>query len=376
MTGVQTCALPIFIGAIIITSALANFTLVYYSALKKALVYAKIQIIQILLISVLSIIFIYIGLSIRGLLFAKLIASLCTITIFLISEKKHIRLSIVSRKLLKKILIYAVPLMLQTTIGIIMMYYGRLLLEHFTSLETFAIYSFFMLLTIQVNQLWSYFNKAWTPKIFSDLESNKNNDGNSVKNNITTAAFIFSFLYLIGIAILIILGKLFLFKLVFKDIYLTHLNILYILLIPPLFSGISIITYPLYYYKNKTHKILYTSLYVIVLNIILTFFLVKYFNEVGAAVSTFIIACFNLLFFIFTYKKLMQIPRQLIGWSITITLVMALNISLLILTNSYVLFTLITLAGAYLAFLKGKLSQKKYLLTLLIKSIPFPNKAS
>ena len=180
-------------------------------------------------------------------------------------------------------------------------------------------------------------------------------------------AFFSSLVYLLAFAFLIIIGELFLFKLVFKEIYLSNIHLFYILLLAPLFAGIYTAAYPLYYYENKTKIILFISLLLSGINIFLTFFMVKFFSQTGAALSYFIMSILMVFSYLFAFKKIMQIPEEIINWSFFLSAVMILAVIALLETSSSILFLIFIILGTILAYKIGGLNKKKYLFFNFLK---------
>jgi len=356
--------LLLFLG-IIFTNSITNFALIHYTALKKAVSYAKLQLFKILFFFVLSLVLVYFGFGISGVFYALLFSSLPVAILFLINERKMVSFQIISPQIMKSITSYGFPLMLYSILGVVVIYFSRLLLDRYTDLATLGVYSFFLMLTLQINGLWSSFNRAWTPEIFSRFLENKE----KVIENIKFMVFFSSFIYLLVIALFIIIGELFFFKLAFKEIYLSNIHLFYILLLAPLFNGIYTAAYPLYYYRNKTKLILFISLLLSVVNILLTLFMVRFFDSTGAAISFFTVAMLSPLIYLLSFKKIMQIPKEIIDWTLILSALMIFNIFILLKTSSLLLFLLITILGAVLAYKIGKLSKKRYLFFGLLKRV-------
>ena len=351
--------------AIIFTNSIVNFAIAHYTALKKAILYAKLQLLKLSFFCFFSLIVVYFGFGILGIFYALLFSSLLVAILFLNDERKMLSLRVISFQTMKDITSYGFPLMLYTSLGVVMVYFSRLLLDRYTDLTTLGVYSFFLMLTLQINGLWSSFNRAWTPEVFSKFLEDKR----KAVENVKFTVFLLSFGYLLAFAFLIILGELFLFKLLFKEIYLSNIYLFYILLLGPLFNGIYIAAYPLYYYENKTKRILFISLLLSGINILLTFFMVKFFSQIGAAISYFLMSTLDSIFYLVAFKKIMKIPSEIIGWTFLLSALMILNIGILLKTSSSFLFLISIILAAVLAYKIGNLSQKKYLFLDILRDI-------
>ena len=104
-----------------------------------------------------------------------------------------------------------------------------------------------------------------------------------------------------------------------------------------MYNSIYTILYPLFYFEEKTYKILYISIITTILNIIVSYFLIKYFSLFGAAISTVIIGFVNLLLYLFLFRKDLDIKKQYFVF-----------ISYLILTSSFSIFCLYYYKSFYL----------------------------
>ncbi|MCK4781636.1 oligosaccharide flippase family protein [Candidatus Parcubacteria bacterium] len=351
--------------AIIFTNSLFNFILVHYAALKKVISYARFQTLKVLSFCFFSLVLVYFGFGILGIFSALLFSSLLIIVLFLIKERRIISFRISSFEGVKNITSYAFPLMLHSSLVIIILYFSRILLDKYTDLVTLGVYSFFLLLVLQVNGLWSSFNRAWLPEVFSKLLDDKK----KAIEKVNSMVFFLSFIYLLGFAFLIIIGELFLFKLILKEVYLTNIHLFYILLLGPLIGAISIALYPLYYYKNETKRILFISILLSGINITLTFFMIKFFRETGAAVSYFIMSSLAAFIYFFVFKNIMPISSKVINWTFFLSIIMAINAALLIKTSSSILFLIFIIISAVLAYKLGDLSKKKDLFFYFFKKI-------
>lgn len=353
-------------SAIIFANSVANFAFVHYAAVKKAIFYTKLQLVKVLFFCSLSLILVYLGFSILGVFYASLFSSLLIGIIFLIQERKLISHQFISQKTIKNMTSYGFPLMVYAVLGVIVTYFGRLLLDKYTNLTTLGVYNFFLMLTLQINGLWGSFNRAWAPEIFSKFLENEKR----TIENVQSMVFLLSFFYLVIVAFLIIFGELFLFKLIFKEIYRSNIHLFYILLLFPLFTGIYTATYPLYYYNKTTTKIiLFISLLISGVNIFLTIFMVKFFSENGAAISLFLIAIFTALIYLLSFKKMMVIPSKIINWTLLLSILMLFNVVILLKTSSSFLFFCFIILGVVLAYKIGNLFEKRYLLLNFIEGI-------
>jgi len=352
-------------AGVISTNTLANFALVHYSALRKASTYAKLQFIKLFLFFSLSLFFVHFGYSIPGILYAYFVSSLVVALFFFTGEYKTVSVKTVAPRLLKDMLFYGFPLLLYSGSNIIVSYFGRLLLDRYTDLATLGIYSFFLSLTLQINGLWSSFNRAWTPEIFTNFSADKK----KAMDQIASMGYAVSFLYLVIVGLFVLAGKLFLFEFLFQAVYLANINLFYILLLAPLFTGIYTVTYPLYYYENKTMRIFFLSFGLAILNIALTFFMTKFYSQTGAALSYLLVSIITVFVFIFPFRKSMAIPNEILRWPVLLSMLTILSILTILISDSSLLFMVTILCGVLMSYHMGKLSQHRHALWGFIKEL-------
>ncbi len=163
-------------------------------------------------------------------------------------------------------------------------------------------------------------------------------------------------------------GELFIFKLIFKDIYLSNLIIFYILLLPPLFSGINTLILPFYYYQKDTRLIFFSSLISWIFNIGTTLILIIYFKEIGAAVAALITSVFNTLAYILIFRKKVNLPGYVIKWTLFLSLASFIAVISLI-KFSLILFLMILILTAIISFRAGNLFQKRTILFNFLKNV-------
>jgi len=352
------------LSTIIFINSLVSLVFVHYSALRKAGMYTGFQLLRALCFSFFSLLLVYMGLGILGVFYAFLFSSMLIVGLFLISEKKTISLSFVSSQTIKNLTSYSFPLMLYSSFGVLALYFSRILLNKYTDLASMGIYSFFLTLTLQINGMWSSFNRAWTPEVFLKfLQGEKE----KVLRNIKLLGVVSSLGYLLILSIFVIAGQMFLFDILFKPEYLSKINLFLIILLGPLFTSIYTVAYPLYYEnEKKTHLIFLTSFINSILTILLNLFFVSYFKETGAALAFFIIYLLTNLTYFFVFKKTIDIPWELIKWSIILSLIMMLNVAIFLILNSHLIFVLINLTTILIGYriIEGEIKDLSFVLSI------------
>ncbi len=354
---------------LVIASSFYNLSLAHFAALKRVFWYAVISIIQtIIFFTVSFLLLLLFHFGIVAILYSLLISYFISSLIFLFKEKSSISLNYFSFNVIKSLLNYSFPMMLYATLGSIIIYDSRIFLDKYANLSILGIYSFFLMLTIQINAIFGTFNKAWTPEIFSQMKENSSKAIEYIKDMV----FFISFSYLVCFCILIIIKQMGIFHLFLNEEYIVHSNIFYILLMAPLFVGIYTAVYPLFYYqKNSTKVIFFISTSLNILDIVLVFFMVKLFGEIGAALSFFIFYALNVFTFLIVFRKSIKISYLIVKWSFFLLALMAIGLTVLLKTSSEALFFVIIFTSAVFAYKYGNIKRHRHTILLLIKRIKY-----
>jgi O-antigen/teichoic acid export membrane protein len=347
------------------TNTATNFIFVHFSAEKKAKLYGQFQLLKTLAFFFLAMALIAVKPEIGSILNAFLLSSLLVIVAFGWKEGRGLfRTRLISRELQGKLLSYCYPLMIYSFVGIVASYFGRIMLDRYTNLVALGIYNFFLMLTLQVNGVWGCFNRAWTPEIFSKLKTDRDN----TYDRITYMSFFLTFVYVTVLAVVILLGGT-VFRYIFKPVYLQNIGLFYLLLIGPLFSGIGIVGYPLFYFENKTRKILALTSIISGLSLILTMLMVKYFGLNGAALSFIVIQALSSLIYFIGFKKDMHVPAAMMEWLLVVTGCSGVMVVLYLYFSSvYILVAGLSII-ALLAYKMGNLARKKQIIYDLLATI-------
>lgn len=346
-------------------SSLYSFGLSHYAASKKVLWYAAISVLQTISFFIFSLLLLFFHFKILGILIALSISYAASALFFAMKEIKNLSFGFFSFSIAKSLLHYAFPMMLYAIFGTIVAYAGRIFLDKYTSLSILGVYSFFLIITLQVNAVWATFNKSWTPEIFSMLQKDKERALKSIE----FVAFFATFMYLLFFAVVIIVKNLGLFALFLKPIYISNMPIFYLLLLGPLFIGIYTAAYPLYYYDKKTNIVLLLSISLNMIDMLLTFFMVKNFSQIGAALAYAISSALSMFVFLLAFRKTMKIPGEIIIFSIALFLGMVLGTYILLKTSSEMIFLAIIILCIIFTYYYGQIYKKKHLLQELFKDI-------
>lgn len=281
-------------------------------------------------------------------------SSLGMLVLFMYSRKQFVLPRNANRtEDIGKILSYGLPLMLNGALGVLLVYTQRLVTDHYANIYTLGIFGFFAAIVIQLNGFWASLNKAWTPEFFTLIEDDPVRSIKLLQGMLVLVGVIYPLL----LAIYVVLGELFVNGLVFNAAYVAHTDILYLLLLGLLFSGLYTVAYPLYYYALKTYRIIVISIFLAASNLFFSVVLIRQWGMVGAAISSALLPMVTAVTYLLCYR----------GWAIgeqrlifTLLAIVALTIAaagILIITHSAWMFVAALLAvsgatwgmGGYLA---------------------------
>lgn len=332
----------------ILFNSLTNLILVHFISEKKPTVYRNLQIWKTIIFFLLAIGFSYFSFGIYSFLYANIV-SLGLIVFYHFKSSSLSEFKFPSKLIFSKTIKYGAPLSLYSVMGVLTIYSSRLFIDSYLNLGLLGIFGFYNIITNQINGLWSSFNKAWTPEVFTKIQ--KSNSTDFIYDTIYLVVFIYFSLVLIGV----LLGNAFLFDIFFQKEYIKYINVFIILLFYPLVTSIYTILYPLFYFNDNTIRIMRISIYVAIFTIIITWILTKKNGLLGAAFSILISSIFNLFLYLYYFRKQIKLPVKVVKNLFFIFGAVSLAIFLLIYMNSVFLFSLIVLIITVFVFVSGNL---------------------
>jgi O-antigen/teichoic acid export membrane protein len=281
-----------------------NSLLVIYQAQLLAFKYAKIQIGQSLFNALLTILFVIILLwGWKGRLLAQILSVLFFGIMAFFILYKYYSVKKINFYFISHALKFGVPLIPHTIGGMLMTLTDRFILNNLLGLEKVGIYMVGLQLGMVLALITESFNKAYAPWLFEKL--NQNNE--DIKRKIIK----FTYIYFFGITFLAFLTffilKILLPIFVGEKFFKAEKVILWILL-GNAFNGMYYMVTNYIFYAYKSHILAIITFIVGILNVPITFYLVKLNGEVGAAQSFMIV---NILIFLFTWilsAKLYPMP--------------------------------------------------------------------
>ena len=271
-----------------------NSLLTIYQAQLLAFKYAKIQIGQSLVNALLTILFVVILLlGWKGRLLAQILSILLFGIIVFFILYKYYTVKRINLYYIKHALKFGVPLIPHTIGGMLMTLTDRFIISNILGLEKVGIYTVGLQLGMVLGIITESFNKAYVPWLFEKLNQNDEN----MKRKIVK----FTYIYFFGIIFLTCL-MFFILKILFpifvgENFFEAERVILWILL-GNAFGGMYFMVTNYIFYVYKTHILAIITLVVGILNVPITFYIVKLNGEVGAAQGFLIV---NILSFLFTW---------------------------------------------------------------------------
>lgn len=261
------------------------------------------------------------------------------------------------------ILIYGLPLMLNSILGVGSNYTQRLVIDQYADISTLGVYGFFAAIAIQVNGFWASFNRAWTPEYFLLAETDPTRAVRLVQGMLALVCIAYPLL----IAGYVVVGEWFLNDLLFKNGFVEHTNVLYLLLLAPLFCGLYTIAYPIYYFELKTHRILVISTILAAINLGISVVLIQFFGMIGAACSFVLFSLISAGAYLLSYRE-WAVGKLQVVIVLTVTSMLAVfSVALLIVTSNAWAFVIVLLIITAISWsISGSLA--KPLLLRFIKS--------
>lgn len=242
---------------------------------------------------------------------------------------------------------YGLSLMVYGVLGVAVAYTQRLVVDHYADVAVLGVFAFFNVIVLQVNGLWGALNKAWTPEFFALVDQDRDRALKLLQGMLALLCIA----YPLGLAVIVAVGEVFGVTLVFPAAYAGRTEILWLLLLAPLFTGLYTITYPLYYYDLKPRRILAISLFLAVSNLALSVVFIRAWGTEGAAASFLLLAMVTAWIYLALYHDWAggRLPT-LLAMTTTLSCTAAL---LLLVTDLTWLFVAMLFATSIVAWMLG-----------------------
>lgn len=341
-------------------NSLVNLILIHYISIKHSNIYRNLQIFKTIIFFISVLMFSYFSYGIISFFISNIIA-LSIIIIFHFYENGFSYYQIPQRYIFNKTIVYGAPLAMYSAMGIVTIYSSRLFINTNLSLGLLGIFGFFNIIINQINGIWSSFNKAWTPEVFTKINNDRSTD--FVFESLYFVVFVYLCLILFGVFI----GKLFFFEYIFHIEYVKYIDVFIILLFYPLITSVYTILYPLFYFVDRTVLIMKISILVAIISVLITWLLTKNFGLYGASFSLLISGLCNLFLYLYYFRKQIKLDIKIIKNFSLIILILGLSLYFLIQKNGYYLFLILIIISAAFVFIKGNII--KFVSKNILKSI-------
>lgn len=200
-------------------------------------------------------------------------------------------------KNLKELLTYSFPIMLASLFGTLLNQSDRYILGYLSTSADVGLYS----LAYNICGLLNFLIIAPFALAFSVMSWNKLKSENAVRFFTKNITYLFFTITYIALALSLATPNLIKIFTLNKDYWAAKDVVPWIAIAMP-FYGISIISFFSFYVSGKTYYVLYITMASLIINVILNFIFIPFFNMYGAALSNFI-SFFLLCFLCYTYSK-------------------------------------------------------------------------
>lgn len=292
----------LFFITIYILFALHDCLSNYIKAIGKTMFYAIQGIIQTLVMVFCNLVFLlWLRMGLQGYLLSIVISHLPSIIIIIISSNlyKDITSSGFDAGLLKKMLVYCIPLIPATVAWFVNTSIDKYMIINMYGIEESGIYGIAHKIPTIITTLGAFFVSAWT---LSSIQNHGSKDESEYTTKVYNALNI---LLVIGCLVVISFDKL-ISKLLFAGDYYVAWKYVPFLMISAVFSSLSGFLAGPYRAEKKTISLLMSVLIGAALNICLNVFLLKYMGVIGAAMAT------SISFFVVWLIRMIVIQRIVI----------------------------------------------------------------
>lgn len=329
-----------------------KFLLQITRALGKNLIYSLSSIVSTGITLLLTIIFlITLNLKIEGLIYAGIISEFLTSVYLVVVNRlwNYIELSKISNKLLKTMIVFAVPLIPNAMIWWIMNSSDKFIINHFLGSEFNGIYAISYKFPTIITILYGFYNLAWQDYIFFDASSK---DFKEIIDQF------FNFIFFLSIVIMFF-AKIICTYFVDKAYYSAYLYI------PPIIIGMIFYCFAGFFgiaYRklNDTKKEFLSSIIGAIFNVVINILLIKYIGLWSAAISTMISF---VIVFIIRYKDTKKFFNYnfFVNRNVKQITLCCIFVAFYYIDNNFSMFA-VTLLSCIVFILKNRLLLKDFLL--------------
>lgn len=241
----------------------------------------------------------YFVVSLSSVFFAQIMGATIGLLVSILYSKEYYS-SIFDREVFKKLTKFSFPLVFSTLTVYAMLYVDRLVINHLLKTEDLGLYGFAYRVASVVGLLTMGSQTALTPLIynkFKELETPKH------IANLFSIFLLFSFVFIVGLFLL----SPFLVSLIASPAYQDSAKLIPWVAFTILFTGLINFT-PGIFIEKKTYQILYINIAAFVLNLFLSYGMIKTIGLLGAVLGTALCSIFYFFMYYYWGQKYYFIP--------------------------------------------------------------------
>lgn len=299
-----------------VATALATTVFSHYVAIGDAAQYGKLTVLRSALFGTGSLAAALLGLGVAGLIGAQIVAALIVAACFYRAGWAAAVHGRAAGGTMREVAGYGVPMTVYAAFSLLSDYSGRLLLDRQVTLSELGVFQFYYLIASQVNGVWTSLNRAWTPYMFQLLGSNRSR---ALRQMLDSIAVLTS-LYAVGVVATMLVGAAGFWELILPAAFAGRADLLYVLLLGPLYCCIYTAIYPAYYYQKDTKRISAVQSLISVTAMLMTVVLTVKLKADGAALgwvlSIFIAPITYLICFPGLFRELKPVTAIVAIWGV------------------------------------------------------------
>ena len=241
-----------------------------------------------------------------GRIYAQLIAYILIGTLALIILIKNYSIIKINYEYIKRALSFGIPLIPHALGGFFITMTGRLIISHELGLEQAGLYALGTQLGSIIGILADSFNKAYSPWLYEKLNKNDNR----TKRKIVKFTYLY-FILIIVASVILGLSSPFVINIIAGKQYHNAYNVVMWIALGNAFNGMYFMVTNYIFYAYKTHILAIITIITGIINIFLTFFMVKYMKLVGAALSFMIVNAISFILTWYLSSRLYKMPWKI-----------------------------------------------------------------
>ena len=323
-----------YICIYIISCMATQIFLTYIKGKENSKLYVFLSLFQTLLLAVLNIVLLtYYHCGIEGYLFSTILAHVLVAVLALIFGGifKDIRHATFDKSLLKEMLRYSIPLILNNLSWWIINSSDKFMIDYFVGTEALGLYSIAIKIPSLINVIITLFSQAWTISSIKEYDSTQD-------NTFYSQIFKFYTFIIFGFcAFLLIIIKPFMRIYVGPEFY-SAWQFIPCLLVAACFNAISSYFGSIYGALKKSTNNMFSTLFSGVINIVLNFILIPIIGVMGATIATVIAYIFIAFYRLFDTRRYLKFKIAFVTLFVE---------SILLIIDAY----LVTVISTYVAYI-------------------------